>query len=267
MDIEEFELRISQIITETGIQVTALTNGQDTLDVTARIEKFDELERDLKTAISRSDTPEVLQEFLEMFLSIRRSLSDPNFLKPMSGAEKDLMNAQPPIFDTIEGGDVDAVRAALVDWDVNTQAGTYGSSALYRAMTVTWGPSLEVINCLLDAGADPKRGLGDTNVLHGLGFPIWHDVTAVELSEVVKRCIALGANIEERTETLGWTPLILAVSERNVVATEALLLAGADPQVRAGDTGRGCFSGADCLSVANGDHKTMTVLKTFMVRN
>ena len=267
MDIEEFELRISQIITETGMQHVASTNGRDTLDVTARVEKFDELERDLIAAISRSDTPEALQEFLEMFLSIRRSLSDPNFLKPMSGAEGDLMLAQPPIFGAVESEDVEAVRAALMDWDVNAQAGTYGSSALYHAMTVTWGPSLQVINCLLDAGADPKRGLGDTNVLHGLGFPVWRDVTAVELSEVVKRCIALGANIEERTETLGWTPLILAVSEWNEVATEALLLAGADPHVRAEDTGRGCFSGADCLTIANGHHKTTAILRTFMVRN
>ena len=267
MDIEEFELRISQIITETGVQVAASTNVQDAFDVTARAEKFDELEQDINAAISRSDTPKMLQEFLEMFLSIRCSLSDPNFLKPMSGAEEDLMNAQPPIFDAIESEDVDAVRAALMDWDVNTQVGTYGSFALYHAMTVTWDPSLEVINCLLDAGADPKRGLGDVNVLHGLGFPVWRDVTAVELSEVVKRCIALGANIEERTETLGWTPLILAVSEWNEVATEALLLAGADPHVRAGGTGGGCFSGADCLSIANGHHKTIAVLKTFMVRN
>ena len=267
MDIEEFELRILQIITETGIQVIAPNNGQDALDLKARTEKFDELERDLNAAISRSDTPEVLQEFLEMFLSIRCSLSDPNFLKPMSGAEADLVDAQPPIFDAIESEDVEAVRAALMDWDVNTQTGTYGSSALYHAMTVTWGPSLEVINCILDAGADPKLGLRDTNVLQGLGFPVWRDVTAVELSEVVKRCIALGANIEERTEPLGWTPLILAVSEWNEVATEALLLAGADPHVRAADTGRGCFSGADCLTIANGHHKTTAVLKTFMVRN
>ncbi|MGJ8610856.1 MAG: hypothetical protein ACSHWY_07165 [Octadecabacter sp.] len=56
------------------------------------------------------------------------------------------------------------------------------------------------------------------------------------------------------------------MSEWNDVATEALLLAGADPFVRAGDTGQVCFSGADCLTIANGHRATMAVLATYSRR-
>jgi ankyrin repeat protein len=80
------------------------------------------------------------------------------------------------------------------------------------------------------------------------------------------RCVELGAALEERTSKLGWTPLITAVSEREPVATEALLMAGADIHARAGDTGHGCFSGASVWDFAQGDDDTLAVLKTYLNR-
>ena len=108
-------------------------------------------------------------------------------------------------------------------------------------------------------------GLGkNSNVLHGLGFGRCDDLDPTELAEAIKRCVALGADIEEHSNKLKWTPLITAASEWNPVATEALLLAGADILARAGDVEGVCLSGEPALAFANGHARTEAVLRRYL---
>lgn len=170
------------------------------------------------------------------------------------------------LFDAIETGDLSTIRAALEGCDVNARLGKFGETALYHAVTDMEGMSLDVVHLLLDEGADPNKGLTDNNVLNGLGFGRTHHLAPEDLARFVMRCVDLGAALEERTSKLGWTPLITAVSEWEPVATEALLMAGADIHARAGDTGHGCFSGASVWDFAQGDDDTLAVLKTYLNR-
>ena len=68
----------------------------------------------------------------------------------------------PPIFDAIDDGDVNAVREELERWKVNMRVGPFQSTALYHAMSNSLGFSLDVVTLLLDAGADPNKGLSRT---------------------------------------------------------------------------------------------------------
>ena len=268
MDINELRSRFSDITA--CIMMPAAVGGvpDQTGDNPVLVEKIDTFKSDLAAQIAAHPDNEELAQFLTLVEMLEQSIVDPEFQKTINEALAEPLDAYPQIFDAIERKDIAAVRIELKSWDVNAQVGKYGSSALYHAMSCSYGeaPSLEIISLLLDAGADPRRGLGETNVLHGLGFAYWSDILPENLSEIVKRCVALGADLEQRSDELQWTPLILAISEWNEVATEALLLAGADPHVRAGDTGRGCFSGADCLTMANGHPATTAVLKTYLTR-
>ncbi|MEO0944634.1 MAG: hypothetical protein AAFY06_07290, partial [Pseudomonadota bacterium] len=127
-----------------------------------------------------------------------------------------------------------------------------------------FGVSLAVVTFLLDAGADPKVGLGtNSNVLHGLGFGRCDGVAPEALAEVIVRCVGLGADIEQRSNRLGWTPLITAASEWNPVAVEALLLAGADITARAGEVEGVCFAGETGRAFAEGDPATLAVFERF----
>lgn len=166
----------------------------------------------------------------------------------------------PEIFDAIEDGDVARVKAALRDWDVNRGHGEYDATALYRAMSNMFGVSLEIAHLLLDAGADPAKGLTQTNVLHGLGFGRCDGVPVQDLAALVRRCVALGADIEERSDKLQWTPLHTAVNEWNEPAVEALLIAGADPNACAGSENRGCTAGESALSMAIGRSASFELL-------
>ena len=174
----------------------------------------------------------------------------------------------PKIFDAIDDGDLDAVKAALTSWDVNATHGEFECTALYQAMSNMFGVSPPMAHLLLDAGADPKVGLGtSSNVLHGLGFSRCDGVTPEDLAKVITRCVALGADIEQRSNRLGWTPLITAASEWNPVAVEALLLAGADIDAHAGEVEGVCFSGEPGRAFADGDPATLAVFERFSVPN
>lgn len=211
---------------------------------------------------------EQLSEALEMSVRVHADLmGNPELAADIEERLKQPIEPQPAIFEAIDDCELEAVRAALSDWDINAQIGQYDKTALYAAMSNMTGVSLDVITLLLDHGADPKLGLTHTNVLHGLGFANLNGVDATALSQIVLRCVELGADIEQRSENLEWTPLITAVSEWNPIATEALLLAGADITVCAGDTGKGCFSGADVFAFAEGHEPTMAVLKKYSPTN
>jgi hypothetical protein len=173
---------------------------------------------------------------------------------------------RPNLIDAIEDGDLDRVRAALEGSDVNTPHGEFAVTPLYVAMSCMDDNALEIMNLLLDAGADPKIGIGSVGALHGLAFG--HIPVAPEaLAEVISRCVSLGADLEERTEGLGWTPLIAAASEWQPVAVEALLLAGADVRARAGERAGVCFSGASVLAFAEGHPATEAVVRRYLRSN
>ena len=108
-------------------------------------------------------------------------------------------------------------------------------------------------------------GLTGSNALHGLGFAALDGIRPDALAFVIRRCMALGADLEARTPKLGWTPLHYAVSEWNPIATEALLIAGADPNARAGSDG-GCFADARPLQMGQGKDEVVVLLKRFGAR-
>lgn len=138
---------------------------------------------------------------------------------------------QPAIFDAVDDGYVAGVMTGLADWDVNAGEGAYERTLLYTAMSPFANePSFEMMHALLDAGADPRRGLGTTSgVLHGLGYGYYEPQHVGELVTVIQRCLDLGADLEERTGALAWTPLHTALSEWNEPVAEALLRVGANP--------------------------------------
>jgi hypothetical protein len=222
------------------------------------------LQSDVADALTRPGASAELREVAKTLTFMQKMYSDPDMAATQLEVQTNPPPPDPDIFDAIEDCDPDAVRAALRTWDVNTQIGEFDSTALYRAMSCCFGISLEVITVLLDAGADPRKGLGDTNVLHGLSFARLHDIAPEDLAAIIRRCVALGADIEQRSDKLRWTPLITAVSEWNPVATEALLLAGAQIGARSGDVEGVCFANADVLAFANGHAPTLAVLNRYL---
>lgn len=260
MDIKEFEARLEKIVLETGPNPVDDTGGHD---FDRRKALFDDLEQELRgETTSGTDGCANIEMLLQILRSIRESLTDPDYKASAARLEAH----EPQIFDEIERGDLEAVAASLEKWDVNARYGEYKKTALYCAMSSMEGGSVEMVSLLLDAGADPRLGLGDGNALHGLAFGNWNTTAVADLYPVIVRCVALGADLEERTNKLGWTPLMTAVSEWNAVASEALLLAGADIDVRA-ETGEDlCLSGGRLLDFARGHPQTTAVLKVFLAR-
>ncbi|MDQ2090203.1 hypothetical protein [Marimonas arenosa] len=237
-------------------------------DGVARISPaFEQLHQDVKTALQGSPNNENLLDIANGMDMMKEMLSDPEFAMSVTQPPAETVEPQPEIFDAIEdaieGGNLASVRDALKTWDINQRFGEFDATALYHAMSCMFGFSIELVDFLLDAGADPRKGLADSNVLHGLGFARLDGIDPAKLARVIRRCADGGADINQITGQLQWTPLIYAVSEWNPVATEALLLAGADINIRAGDTGRGCFSGASCMDFAEGHDETVAVLNRF----
>ncbi|QGX98202.1 ankyrin repeat domain-containing protein [Roseovarius faecimaris] len=253
MDISSFETRLAELMRN---MVVIGPDGVPGPSPELRV-----LLADLSDAAqSRDATPE-LREMAETLAVMLRTLSDPDTAKSLLEAQTNPAPPHPVIFEAIDDADPEAVRAALASWEINTQVGEFDQTALYRAMSCMFGVSLEVITLLLDAGADPRKGLGDTNVLHGLGFANLNGIAPEALAEIIRRCVDLGADIEQRSDKLRWTPLITAVSEWNPVATEALLLAGADIGAKSGDVEGVCYANSDVLAFAEGDAATLAVLR------
>lgn len=226
-------------------------------------EEFENLKQQISELQSMDGSDaEAFQEMETMLDSMVAALSDPDIAKSVAESMARAHTPRPEIFDAIDEQDVDAVKVELTRCDVNQRYGEFDSTALYHAMSAM-DPSIEIMNFLLDAGADPRLGLTDCNVLHGLGFTVFRDISADDLAKVVRRCVELGADIEQRTDKLQWTPLISAVSEWNEIAAEALLMAGADITARAGQVDGVCFSGADSFAFADGHEPTMEVLRRY----
>jgi hypothetical protein len=256
LDISELERRAAEVLSN---MVTVGDDGEARLSP-----DFEILHRDIKVALQESGDIAELNDIAQAMNMMKETLSNPEIARTIVENQARPLEPQPEIFDAIEDCDVGAVRTALRNWEINKPVGKYEATALYHAMSCLHETSLEVITLLLDEGADPNRGLTDTNVLHGLGFANLQGIEPGDLVHVVRRCIELGADIEQRTNRLQWTPLITAVSEWNPVATEALLLGGADIRARAGDVEGVCYAGADCIAFADGHEETLAALNRFM---
>jgi hypothetical protein len=138
------------------------------------------------------------------------------------------------VFDAIDDCEVDVLARVCCGIDLNQGHGTYHKTPLYAAMS-GMPPSADVINFLLDQGADPNLGLiGDSTPLHGAAFTHFHGWSVAQLTSLIKKFQSLGADIEAATTSYGWTPLHASIMERNDLLLEALLICGADPNVRLG---------------------------------
>lgn len=255
MDIHELTQRVIAILTAERV-VDANGVPQIPAGFDAVRAELEALIRDNADLMDLVDLAKAMDVYKEM-------MTDPMLIGALNDATGAQAEPDPEIFDAIETGDVAVVRRALKTCDVNARYGEYQATALYRAMS-GFEVSVEIMHALLDAGADPRKGLSDSNVLHGLGFAVIKGIAPEDICAVIKRCVAAGADLEQRSKKLQWTPLICAVSEWNPIATEALLMAGADIHARAGDVAGVCFSGSDVFDFADGDDDTMAVLKSFV---
>jgi hypothetical protein len=138
------------------------------------------------------------------------------------------------IHDAFVRGDVDALRAAVDDPALipNGQMPVPIGSCLVYAI---YHSPLAFIRTLLEMGADPNAPAGD-------GFPpliaalsCSRDVPGAtgrpDVDEVLRLLLARGADPNQRGVN-DYTPLHMAVAERNIRAVQLLLDAGADPELR-----------------------------------
>jgi hypothetical protein len=138
------------------------------------------------------------------------------------------------IDDAFRRGDLHALRAA-VDDPASVPNGpmpvTIGSCLVYAI----YHSPLPFIRTLLDVGADPRTPVDD-------GFPpiiAALSCTRVtpganrrtDVDEIVRLLLSRGADPNERGIN-DYTPLHMAVAERNAMAVQQLLDAGADPDLR-----------------------------------
>ena len=120
-------------------------------------------------------------------------------------------------------GDVDKVAAFLKqDKRLVNAKDSGGRSALHWA--ALYGQT-KVMELLLAEKAD-------VNLLDGDGFTPLHWAATFNQSDAVKVLLANKADMNLKVEKYGWTPLRLTVIHGHMAAAEALLNAGADPNVR-----------------------------------
>lgn len=131
-------------------------------------------------------------------------------------------------------GDLDALRAAVEDPDVIPNGAMPLAIGPCLAYAIYHSP-VAFIRTLLELGADPNPAdhSGFPPLIAALscsrshpGSPARPDVAAI-----LELLLAFGADPDQRGLN-DWTPLHMAVAERNGVAMELLLAAGADPTLR-----------------------------------
>jgi ankyrin repeat protein len=138
------------------------------------------------------------------------------------------------IDDAFRRGDLDALRAAVDDPALVPNGSmpiAIGSCLVYAI----YHSPLAFIRTLLEIGADPNTPMDD-------GFPpliaalsCTRDVPGgrmrTDIAEIVQLLLAFGADANQRGIN-DYTPLHMAVAERNLLALQQLLEHGADPELR-----------------------------------
>jgi hypothetical protein len=138
------------------------------------------------------------------------------------------------IDDAFRKGDLDALRAAVDDPAVvpnGRMPATVGPCLIYAI----YHSPLAFIRALLEIGADPNAPVDD-------GFPpliaalsCTRDEpganTRTDVEDILRLLLSFGADPNQRGIN-DYTPLHMAVAERNPLAVEILLDGGADPELR-----------------------------------
>jgi uncharacterized protein len=138
------------------------------------------------------------------------------------------------IDDAFRRGDLTALRAAVDDPAIVPNGRlpiTFGSCLVYAI----YHSPLSFIRTLLEIGADPNAPADD-------GFPpliaalsCTRDVPGAkkrtDVDEVIRLLLSFGADVNQRGLN-DYTPLHMAVAERNLLAIQRLLDHGADPDLR-----------------------------------
>jgi hypothetical protein len=138
------------------------------------------------------------------------------------------------IGEAFRAGDLDGLRAAVDDPAAipnGRMPDTVGSCLVYAI----YHSPLSFIRTLLDIGADPNIPVDD-------GFPPLIAALSctreapganrrVDVDDILRLLLASGADPNQRGIN-DYTPLHMAVAERNAVAVQILLDRGADPEVR-----------------------------------
>lgn len=138
------------------------------------------------------------------------------------------------IDDAFTRGDIEALRAAVPDRSAipnGPMPDTIGSSLVYAI----YHSPFVFIRTLLDLGADPNAPVDDgfPPLIAAIGMSREAPGTAKrnDVDEVVRLLLARGADPDQRGIN-DWTPLHMAVAERNLLAAYRLLEGGADPTLR-----------------------------------
>ncbi|MCH9647165.1 MAG: ankyrin repeat domain-containing protein [Deltaproteobacteria bacterium] len=124
-------------------------------------------------------------------------------------------------------GESQAVKVLLeTGASPEARGGGYGNTALALVATIGKGDSVAMVRQLFAAGAkvDTPNGVGET-ALHLLSQ---RDSEASQI--MMDLLFELGANVDA-TDEKGWSPLLYALERGSLTAAEALLEAGADPNL------------------------------------
>jgi uncharacterized protein len=130
------------------------------------------------------------------------------------------------LFDAIMSGDADRVKISILRQKTDfSKVNQYGNTLLYEACE---SGSLKIVEMLLAAGADPRKG--------GFSGSPLHAAIKSESYEIVARLISenIDLNVLDSAEL---TALMSASSSGNLGLVKLLVSAGADPSILSANSG------------------------------